>query len=75
VRDLATRFDTSRPAVSQHLRILRDARLVSESRSGRENRYHLEAAPLAGVRDWVGHYERFWSERLGALATVLDELP
>ena len=61
--------------MSQHLRVLLDAGLVSESRIGRENRYHLEAAPLAEVRDWAGHYEEFWSEKLQALSVVLDELP
>ncbi len=72
VRDLARGFDISRPAVSQHLRLLRDADLVSEARAGRERRYELNATPLRGVQDWVGHYERFWRGRLRALRDVLD---
>jgi DNA-binding transcriptional ArsR family regulator len=75
VRDLATRFSSSRPAISQHLRILLEAGLVSERRTGRENLYHLEAAPLSAIEDWVSHYEKFWAGRLLALRAVLDELP
>jgi len=63
----------SRPAVSQHLRVLRRAGLVAERRVGRERRYRLQAAPLAEVADWVGHYERFWADKLAALGRLLDE--
>jgi DNA-binding transcriptional ArsR family regulator len=72
VGDLAAAFPISRPAVSQHLRVLLAAGLVREDRSGRENRYRLDAAPLRRVTDWVGHYEAFWSDRLGALQILLD---
>jgi DNA-binding transcriptional ArsR family regulator len=72
VGDLAAAFPISRPAISQHLRVLRTAGLVHEVRTGRENRYRLDAAPLRRVTDWVGHYEAFWSGRLGALRTLLD---
>jgi DNA-binding transcriptional ArsR family regulator len=72
VRDLARRFDVTRPAVSQHLTILLAADLVSEERVGRERRYRLEAAPLREVQGWLGHYEQFWSERLHRLRDVLD---
>ena len=76
VRDLATRFDSSRPAVSQHLRVLLDAGVSSRSPgTAARTSYHLQAAPLAEVRGWLGHYEQFWSDRLRTLATVLDELP
>ena len=50
----------SRPAVSQHLRILLDAGLVTEQRHGRERRYHLVPARLGPVRDRLEQYERFW---------------
>ncbi|QFY08622.1 metalloregulator ArsR/SmtB family transcription factor [Nonomuraea phyllanthi] len=72
---LAERFDMSRPSVSEHLKVLRDAGLVAESRKGRERHYRLEAAPLMELRDWLTPYERFWRERLTALTTLLDELP
>jgi DNA-binding transcriptional ArsR family regulator len=68
VKRLAEPFRMSRPAISQHLRVLRDAGLVRERRVGRERRYRLDAEPLRDVVDWVGHFERFWAhglERLG----------
>ncbi|MEO3884555.1 metalloregulator ArsR/SmtB family transcription factor [Nonomuraea sp. B5E05] len=71
---LAERFDMSRPSVSEHLRVLRDAGLVSETRKGRERHYRLEAAPLMEIRDWLSPYERFWRERLATLTTVLNEM-
>jgi DNA-binding transcriptional ArsR family regulator len=75
VRDLAARFPISRPAVSQHLRILKEAELVSEERFGRERRYQLNPIPLRDVRTWIAQYERFWQDRLSALRDVLDEQP
>jgi len=75
VRDLAAGFPISRPAISQHLRILKEAELVSEERSGRERRYQLNPLPLRDVRSWIAHYERFWQDRLSALRDILDEQP
>ena len=73
VKDLAEPFALSRPAISQHLRILLDVGLVSESRKGRERRYQLHAERLAEVRQWLRRYERFWQKRLEALGTYLEE--
>jgi DNA-binding transcriptional ArsR family regulator len=74
VNDIASHFDMRRPSVSEHLRVLREARLVSERRAGRERRYELEAGPLMELREWLDPYERFWRERLTALRDVLEEL-
>jgi DNA-binding transcriptional ArsR family regulator len=63
----------SQPAVSQHLRVLREAGLVDEGRRGRFRYYRLRAAPLAQVLGWVRTYERFWTERLAALGNTLDQ--
>jgi len=71
VSDIATHFDMSRPAVSQHLRILLDASLVAEARHGRERRYRLVPEQLAPVRDWLAQYDRFWDDRLQKLQNVL----
>lgn len=70
---LAAPFDVSRPAISQHLRILLEAGLVSEQRAGRERRYRLEAERLRLVQQWLRTYERFWREKLAALGEYLDE--
>ena len=71
VSDIAAHFDMSRPAVSQHLRILLDAGLVAEQRHGRERHYRLVPRRLGPVRDWIALYERFWDDRLGRLAKHL----
>ncbi len=67
VNAIAGHFAMSRPAVSQHLRILLDAGLVTEQRHGRERHYRLMPARLAAVRDWLAHYERFWDHHLQRL--------
>ena len=71
VNTMAGHFQMSRPAVSQHLRILLDAGLVTEQRHGRERRYHLVPERLGPVRDWIAHYERFWDDRLRRLQKYL----
>jgi DNA-binding transcriptional ArsR family regulator len=73
VGDIAARFAVTRPAVSQHLRILLDAGLVSERRRGRERLYRLRPEGVREVYDWLAHYRRFWDERLVRLAQHLDE--
>lgn len=72
VKAIAGHFEMSRPAVSQHLRILLDAGLVTEQRHGRERCYHLVPEQLGPVRDWLAQYERFWDERLFRLQNQLS---
>jgi DNA-binding transcriptional ArsR family regulator len=71
VNSIAAHFKMSRPAVSQHLRILLDASLVTEERHGRERRYCLVPARLSPVRDWLAQYDRFWDDRLKRLQKLL----
>jgi DNA-binding transcriptional ArsR family regulator len=70
--ELLSPFTISQPALSKHLRILREAGLVNERRSGRRRIYSIEASPLRAVHDWVSHYERFWLERLERFGAYLD---
>ena len=63
----------SQPAVSQHLRALRDAGLVSERREGRHIYYSAAPKGLSPLFDWLGHYEAFWRERFGNLERLLKE--
>ena len=72
VRELAAGFSISRPAVSQHLRVLKEAALVKEERLGRERRYRLDPAPLRAVDSWLSHYQGFWQDRMAALNDVLE---
>ncbi len=71
---LAKAFRVTRPAISQHLRVLRDADLVRESRAGRERRYRLHAAALREAAAWIARYEQFWDESLDRLGPALDRL-
>jgi DNA-binding transcriptional ArsR family regulator len=73
VNAIAGHFKMSRPAVSQHLRVLLDAGLVTEQRHGRERRYHFVPERLAPVRDWIALYERFWDDRLSRLQRMLTK--
>jgi DNA-binding transcriptional ArsR family regulator len=73
VAELAAPFRMTQPAISQHLRVLREADLVRPQRVGRQQVYRLNARPLRQVRDWAAHYERFWERKLGALGKYLDE--
>jgi DNA-binding transcriptional ArsR family regulator len=73
VNTMAGHFNMSRPAVSQHLRILLDAGLVNEQRHGRERRYHLLPERLAPVREWIAFYERFWDHHLQRLQDHLSK--
>lgn len=72
VNAIAGHFKMSRPAVSQHLRVLLDASLVTEQRRGRERHYHFVPERLGPVRDWLGHYQRFWDDRLLRLQKTLS---
>jgi DNA-binding transcriptional ArsR family regulator len=73
VGDLASKFELGRPAVSEHLQVLRKARLVREEPRGRERYYHLDPRPLAEVEKWLAVFERYWKERLSDLEQLLDE--
>jgi DNA-binding transcriptional ArsR family regulator len=73
VSELLTGLDVSQAAVSQHLRVLREAGLVTARRDGRHRRYRLRPAALTDLRDWLDELERFWRERLAALGDYLEE--
>jgi DNA-binding transcriptional ArsR family regulator len=73
VSELMEPFSISQPAVSKHLRILREARLVSTRKDGRTRVYAIDAGRLLEVYDWVSHFERYWDEKLDALNAYLDK--
>src|SRR5262245_1148642 len=72
--ELSDRFDLSRPAVAEHLKVLRDAGLVADEAQGRRRIYRLTAEPLAELGEWLHPFEKFWRARLGALAGAAEEL-
>ncbi|WP_437591633.1 ArsR/SmtB family transcription factor [Sorangium sp. So ce1000] len=73
VNDLARGFDLGRPAVSEHLQVLRKARLVREEPRGRERYYHLDPRPLSEVDEWLDTFTQYWKQRLTALEELLNE--
>jgi DNA-binding transcriptional ArsR family regulator len=73
VHALAEHFAMRRPSLSEHLKVLKDAGLVVETRHGRERHYRLEGAPLGEVARWLTPYEHFWRTRMKALADLLDD--
>lgn len=73
VSEIVDLFAISQPSISRHLRILREAGLVSVEAKGRERIYRLDARPLCELDAWLDRYRRFWSDRLDALERHLDE--
>jgi DNA-binding transcriptional ArsR family regulator len=72
VNALAADFHQSRPAISKHLRVLRQAALVTEQRAGRERLYELQPRPLQQVAGWVEGYRMFWIGSLNNLKRYLE---
>jgi len=69
---IAEAFPISRPAISKHLRQLRNANLVVETRSGRHRVYQLNAQPLKAVNAWLEQYRQFWQINLGNLKSFVE---
>jgi DNA-binding transcriptional ArsR family regulator len=65
-------FPISQPAVSQHLRVLRDSGLVTIEKAAQRRIYHLNPAPLREIDEWLSRYRRFWAGRLDDLEAQLD---
>jgi len=64
-------FGISQPAVSQHLRVLRDSGFATVRAEGTRRLYAVDATPLREVDDWLDRFRAFWGQRLDALATEL----
>lgn len=73
VSDLARGFKIGRPAISEHLQVLRKARMVREEPRGRERYYRLDPRPFGEAERWLNAFTRYWNERMAALEAVLDE--
>jgi DNA-binding transcriptional ArsR family regulator len=70
VGELAANVPVSRPAVSQHLRVLEGAGLVTHRRDGTRHLYELDSAGVGALREWV---DGFWNEALARFKAVADE--
>ena len=69
--EIAGRFSMSPPAISQHLRTLKDARLVTVRAEKQKRIYALDAAGVAEIAAWVDRIKAFWNPRLDALEDAL----
>jgi DNA-binding transcriptional ArsR family regulator len=71
---LAEKFDSSRQAVSKHIKILDECGLVTTKQIGRERYYHIEPKKLKEVADWIEPFRQMWESRFEKLDKVLTQL-
>ena len=69
---IAEHFDTSRQAVSKHLRILSECELVQQEQKGREIYYSLEINKMKEIDEWLEQYRKIWESRFEQLGEVLE---
>ena len=74
VTELARDLEMSQPQASKHLRVLREVGLVRVRGAGRQRLYGLDARGLRPLHEWLGGFERFWSESFGRLDEYVQEL-
>jgi DNA-binding transcriptional ArsR family regulator len=75
VGDLVEHLSLSQPAVSKHLRVLREAGLVSVRADAQRRLYRLQPGPLAEMDKWLAPYRRLWNRSLDKLERHLEESP
>ena len=75
VTDLVGVLGVSQPAVSKHLRVLRDAGLVTARPDAQRRMYRLRPDPLRAIDEWLEPYRRLWAASLDALERHLDSMP
>jgi DNA-binding transcriptional ArsR family regulator len=71
---LAEHFDTSRQAVSKHLRILTECQLVNQEQTGREIYYHFNAKSMKEVADFIEPFRQMWEEKFDKLDVLLKKM-
>jgi DNA-binding transcriptional ArsR family regulator len=71
---LAEHFDSSRQAVSKHIKILTECQLVQQEQSGREIYYHFNPQKMKEVADWLAPFTKMWDDRFNRLDKVLNTL-
>ncbi len=71
--EIASRFDMSAPAVSQHLKVLKDAKLVRVRADAQRRLYSLDKDGFEEMDEWLQRIRRFWNKRLDALERILRE--
>ena len=75
VGELVNQFDLTQPAVSQHLRVLKEAGLVASRAEAQRRVYSINPTPLRQLDRWLQRYRKFWAEELDSLERHLDRNP
>lgn len=71
---IAGEFNSTRQAISKHIRVLKECGVVTQEKSGREIYYHLKAAKIAEIDKWLARFRKTWEDRFGQLDDVLINL-
>lgn len=74
VSDLVNALSMTQPAVSKHLKVLREAGFVSVRMAAQQRIYRIEPEPFQAIEKWLAPYRRLWTESLDALERHLDEM-
>src|ERR1700722_163213 len=70
---IASNFDTARPTVSKHLQILTECELLGQKQNGREIYYHLNAAKIKELADFIEPFRKLWEDRFDKLEAVMKK--
>lgn len=70
---IAANFDTARPTVSKHLHILTECELLEQEQNGREVLYHLNAAKMKEIADFVEPFRKLWDARFNKLESIMKK--
>lgn len=71
--DIGSRFKVTLPAISQHLKVLREANLVTVEKRAQQRLYKINPAPMLEVENWIQELKKKWEERFDALDALLQE--
>lgn len=71
---IADNFDVSRPAISQHIKILEECGLINIKKQGRERYCEIQLEPLNQVANWVEKFRKMWDDRFNAIDDMLNDM-
>ena len=71
---LAEQFDTTRQAVSKHIKILKECEVIEQRKSGREIYYHIVAEKMKEIDVWLEQFRQLWEDRFNQLDDMLNQL-
>ncbi len=72
--DISNNFNVSAPAISQHLKVLREAKLVDMEKRAQQRIYTINTASLLEIETWIARINKVWSEKFERLSAVLEDL-